>query len=594
MRALLFFFRLWFQTAGLLYAGLLAFVGWTAPDKLLYAIPLGCLGVWVAGLPGFIILWTGGQGIYALQGSWRRKTGLLLLLQLLICLAYGLLAMPFLFPNNKNIFSAAICTGVLLLCCIAANFFSLKKLYLFFTRHSSAPPNNQLLYQLFHLPINPSVMETYPALGGNSTGTRILLKGLLTAALVLLLLVPGHFVNNLIKERESRQQEVVQEVCSKWAAAQTLSGPYLLIPYNANSNAGAKKYLTLLPEDLSVEGNILPEERPRSIYRVLLYRSKLAIQGDFRFHLPQSVNVQDLQLANTSICFGLSDIRGMEEKLSIRFNNNTVDLVPGLPTQQLDSTGLSAPVQLNSADLDKPISFAMNLAIKGSGQLHFLPLSNNSRFTLRSSWPNPSFDGNTLPSTREVSTSGFTASWAFNQANLPFTTTPAEASIKKADLFFGISMLQPADQYAKTMRCAKYALLIISLSFALFFIIELLQKNPLHPVQYVLVGLALLVFYTLLLSISEFLYFDIAYIIAAAATVLLVSLYAWWHFGKWKITAVFALSLLALYSFIFILIRLEDTALLIGSIGLFVILFIVMYFSRKIKWYGESKTSTVQ
>lgn len=154
---------------------------------------------------------------------------------------------------------------------------------------------------------------------------------------------------------------------------------------------------------------------------------------------------------------------------------------------------------------------------------------------------------------------------------------------------FGVSLVQPADQYNKTMRSAKYAILIIGLSFALFFIIEIMQKKPFHPVQYVLVGLALVIFYTLLLSISEFILFDKAYLIAASATVLLIALYAKSHFKSWRPTAVLATALSALYGFVFILIRLEDTALLVGSIGLFVILALVMYASRKVNWYGENR-----
>jgi inner membrane protein len=152
-------------------------------------------------------------------------------------------------------------------------------------------------------------------------------------------------------------------------------------------------------------------------------------------------------------------------------------------------------------------------------------------------------------------------------------------------------MVQPADQYNKTMRSVKYAILFIGLTFALFFIIEIMQGKPFHPVQYVLVGLALVIFYTLLLSISEYILFDQAYLVASAATVLLISLYAKSHFASWKTAAVFFLTLALLYGFIFILIRLEDTALLVGSIGLFIVLALVMYASRKINWYGAKGDS---
>ena len=149
-------------------------------------------------------------------------------------------------------------------------------------------------------------------------------------------------------------------------------------------------------------------------------------------------------------------------------------------------------------------------------------------------------------------------------------------------------MLQPTDQYAKTMRSVKYAILFIGLTFALFFIIELMQKKPMHPVQYVLIGIALVIFFTLLLSISEFIVFDFAYLIAASLTILLITLYAKSHFKSVRSAATFGSLLTCLYAFIFVLIRLEDAALLVGSIGLFIILAMIMFGSRKINWYGSS------
>jgi len=217
-----------------------------------------------------------------------------------------------------------------------------------------------------------------------------------------------------------------------------------------------------------------------------------------------------------------------------------------------------------------------------------MPLSANSKFSLSSTWASPSFDGYNLPNERVVTDKGFKASWNFNRANLPFGTVLQQGSFNKANLAFGVSMLQPADQYSKTMRSAKYAILIIGLSFALFFLVEILQSKPFHPVQYVLVGLALVIFYTLLLSISEYILFDNAYLIAASATVSLIALYARSHFNSWSTAGIFASVLAALYGFIFVLIRLEDTALVVGSIGLFIVLALVMYASRKINWYGNA------
>jgi inner membrane protein len=270
----------------------------------------------------------------------------------------------------------------------------------------------------------------------------------------------------------------------------------------------------------------------------------------------------------------------------VRFQGNDYELSPGLPATDIDAKGLSAPLSLEAADLGKPWDMQTVLRVKGSGQLHFKPMSGNSVYQLRASWPNPSFDGNSLPSEKSVSDSGFTARWTFNKANLPFNTVLRDFRMDDDAIAFGVTLLQPADHYTKTTRSVKYALLFIGLTFALCFILEILQKRPLHPVQYVLVGMALVIFYTLLLSISEFLEFDRAYLVASSATVLLISLYAWSHFRKSATAWLFGAVLGGLYGFIFVLIRLEDTALLVGSIALFLVLAAVMYASRKVRWYG--------
>lgn len=350
----------------------------------------------------------------------------------------------------------------------------------------------------------------------------------------------------------------------------------------------------MLPENLEMNGEIIPENRKRSIYKILLYKSSFKSNGNFMFKLPDHTDTSLLQLANAKICIGLSDFKGIEEKISITFNGVTYELSPGLPTNAVNKTGLSAPVQLSESDLGKTIAFNFILEIKGSGALHFLPLSGNSVYTLSSSWSSPSFDGNTLPGENNVNEKGFSAKWVFNKANLPFTTIIQNEKTITDDLAFGVSILQPVDDYAKTDRCIKYAILFIGLTFSLFFIVEIMQKKPLHPVQYILVGLALVIFYTLLLSISEYIHFDYAYLIASAATVLLISWYSKSHFKKWKIASLFFIVLSALYGFNYVLISLEDSALLIGSIGLFIVLATVMYASRKINWYNPILNSSTE
>lgn len=501
------------------------------------------------------------------------------------CLAFALLygiavAVVYTGLNSTEGFfeTLGITVPVLALCSLFSIAMCSKLIHSYFTDTS-----------LHHSQTNNMETTNIPEPGSN----RILFKGSITAVLILLMLVPVAFISNLIDEREARQQEVAAEVSGKWAAAQTFSGPFLYVPFKYGSvDAQGKdieitQYFWILPEDLKVTGTVSHQIRQRSIYKVLLYRADLRNDGDFIIDIPKEVDPNTILWQDIRICYGISDFKGIEEKMIVRFSGVASELSPGLPEQDIAEMGLSAPVSLQADDIGKKIAFEAKAKIKGSSQLHFLPLSGNSEFALSASWPSPSFDGNNLPSERNLSDSGFTANWVFNKANLPFGTVLRKAAFDVNTLAFGVTLLQPADQYAKAQRTVKYAILIIGLTFSLFFIVELMQKKPVHPVQYLLIGMALVIFYTLLLSISEFVLFDIAYLIAMLATISLITLYAKSHFGNWRSAGILGSILIVLYGFIFVLIRLEDTALLVGSIGLFIILSIAMYASRGVNWYGR-------
>jgi inner membrane protein len=435
---------------------------------------------------------------------------------------------------------------------------------------------------------NPVVGDTQE----NSGYGNIMIKGIITAGLILAMMIPTVYISNLVHERSERHEQIAEEVRSKWATSQTLGGPYLFVPFKVYTKSNDRiiettSHFWITPDELDVVGNVDHEIRQRSIYKVLLYRARVADTGKFILQIPKDVDPVNVQWKDARICFGLSDFKGIEERLSIHLNGSDYELSPGLPAPEITEKGLSAPVDLSALTPGKVIPFDMQLKIRGSEQLHFLPLSGNSRFTLKSTWPNPSFDGNSLPGERVVTPDGFLAKWTFNKANLPFGTLLKDFKIDDLEkMGFGVTMLQPGDQYAKTNRCVKYAILFVGLTFALFFIVELMQKKPVHPVQYILIGLALVIFYSLLLSISEFILFDYAYLIASLAIIVMITLYAKSHFKSWSSASIFCGILSVLYGFIFILIRLEDTALLVGSIGLFIVLALVMYASRRINWYG--------
>ncbi|MDP4286286.1 MAG: cell envelope integrity protein CreD, partial [Bacteroidota bacterium] len=415
-----------------------------------------------------------------------------------------------------------ISTTFLSACFLAAIFFSSKQLSSFFTL------NRQSSKQFKEMETN--TFENNKPQTPTSGSNRIAFKAAITGVLILIMLIPTIFISNLVKERKDRQSEVVSEVSNRWAKAQVLTGPYIFLPYKIVTIDKDKKviehleHLFLLPDSLDVSGLVSHELRLRSIYKVLLYRSSLQNTGNFNFKIPKEIDSSFIQWQDARICYGLSDFKGIEEKLTIQYNGKDYELSPGLPSNDINETGLSAPIAISAADEEKKIPFHFNLKIKGSEQLHFAPLAGDSRFTLQSDWGSPSFDGSDLPTVRSVSDSGFTATWNFNKANLPFGTILNNFKYDQNSIAFGVALVQPADGYSKTDRCIKYAILFIGLTFSLFFIIELMQKKPVHPVQYILIGLALIVFYTLLLSISEFITFDSYYLIAAVATILLISI----------------------------------------------------------------------
>lgn len=445
-------------------------------------------------------------------------------------------------------------------------------------------------------PLNESSSNAYPEPKRSFwESSKTLIKGLFTGILTLIMLIPAAFIQQLVQERKSRQQEVIQEVSDKWATAQTVKGPVLLIPYWENvvqadkSVTRVRKHACFMPEALTIGGVLNPELRHRSIYEVTLYRSSLNLAGTFPAPDLSSLAIpaDNIIWQEATLVVGVDDLRGLEENMQLNWNGTDTVFEAGVPENGLISNGLSHSVAIAPG---KPCSFSIDLKLKGSGQLLFTPVGKTTKVNIKSSWQHPSFEGKFIPSeSAAVTAKGFDAHWSILQVSsgIPRAFKDQQGNLDQSA--FGVRLLQPADGYAKTQRSVKYALLFISLTFTIFFFIELLQRKQIHPLQYILVGLALCVFYTLLLSFTEYCGFNIAYSIAASATISLIGLYAWSIFKQGKTALLFTSALAALYGYIFVLIQLEDYALLFGSIGLFLILAVIMYYSRKIDWYGTLK-----
>jgi len=421
-----------------------------------------------------------------------------------------------------------------------------------------------------------------------SIGARLIIIGFL----ILALMIPTFMVQSLIQERQERRDEAVLEVSQKWGQHQTLTGPVLSVPYTYFSkdvsNLTHQKigYAHFLPENLSIEGELFPKIRKRGIYEVVLYSSSLRVHGDF---LPPStgdlkVSSADFLWQDAFISIGVSDMKGIKDQVSFQLNDQKILARSGLETHDVISTGLSIP--LDTINLDEKITFSFDLELNGSSGLSFSPVGKETLVSIRSEWSNPSFVGAFLPSDHNISEAGFDASWKTLHLNRNFPQKWTGGNQNISHAVFGVDLLVPVDEYQKNMRTAKYAFMFIGLTFLSFFMIELLNKKMIHPIQYLLIGFSLLVFYTLLLSFSEQMVFKYAYLISSLATISLITSYTRAVLKDRLQTGIILTILIFLYSYLYIVLQLQDFALLIGSIGLFVILSLVMYLTRKIDWFS--------
>jgi inner membrane protein len=423
---------------------------------------------------------------------------------------------------------------------------------------------------------------------------KIILKSFFIGLLVLLLLIPAAFIQNLVNERQSRQQEAVNEISSKWAGAQTVTGPVIGIPYIEqttydNNTTTVKKWAYFLPDKLDMQAHIIPEKRYRGIYQVIVYTATLQIKGSYDSLRIADLGIRPEQLLwnEAAVFFDISDVQGLKEEMTLQLAGTNLDLIPAKYTTDQFKNSLSAALPVAVGNLHGPLEFAATVELKGSGNLLFVPAGKTTTVKTVSSWPDPSFAGSYLPDVRTVKDSGFAADWRVLYVNRNFPQQWKASQYDMGKSSFGVNLLVPVDAYQQTTRSVKYSILIILLTFTAFFLIEWVYRSAIHSLQYILVGFALCLFYTLLLSFSEYIGFNKAYLVAALATIILIAWYVRSILRSSKMAVFIGLLLTLLYGFIFTLIQLQDYALLMGSIGLFITLAVVMYFSRKIKWTEE-------
>ena len=416
------------------------------------------------------------------------------------------------------------------------------------------------------------------------------------AVLALLLLIPAGLIQNLIREREYTQENAINEMTSVWGGEQMLVGPYLTVPFDApytvtNSDGTeeisyARNFLYVLPEFLNGAVDVQPETRKLGIYEAVVYRGEANMQGEFK--LPDwtkaGVDPKYIHWDKVTLNVGISDLRGVEGAFDFEWNEASLPLSSGLVTNDIYWSGVHSPVAIENQE---ELRFKFSTTLRGSRRFSVVPLGKQTTFSMVSPWAEPNFEGSFATTKYEPTAEGFSAHWEVSHLNRNYPQSWVGKKYTPANDFFGTEFIKTVDNYSKSTRVAKYAILIIALTFMVFYFSELIKGAKVNALQYVLVGLALVLFYTLLLSFSEHIGFNAAYLVAALMTVLMEFFYARSVLGSTKLAAYVAATLTLLYSFIFILIQLKDFALLAGSLGLFVILAGIMFISRRIQWEEE-------
>lgn len=421
-------------------------------------------------------------------------------------------------------------------------------------------------------------------------GDRLLLKLLIIGLLSLLLLIPQQFIMKLISERYETSSEAEKEVSQLWSKPQRITGPVIRIPARSSNDND----VYLLPEMLQIKGDVKTETRHRSIFDVTVYTADLDINGNFIMPNLSAFADSVYDIPKAEILIALNDFRGLTENITIKLDDKNYAMKSN-KDEEMGSV-LCCRIPLSIMQDGQQVNYSVKLPIKGSESLMFLPLGNSTEVQLTSDCTSPSFQGNFLPLTQTVSDKGFTAKWkilAINRDFLQMVTRWNECGngprcVNMSENEFGVTMKVPVLQYQQTTRSVKYAYLFIFLTFATVFFVEYRRQTPIHPVQYLLIGIALLVFYTLLLSFSEHIPFLWSYLIAMLMTIVLITGYLAGILKIRKTAIMIGLMLLSLYVFMYVLLQLETYTLLVGSIGIFIILAALMYASQKVKWYKES------
>ncbi len=430
------------------------------------------------------------------------------------------------------------------------------------------------------------------------------LRALIVGVIALVMLIPLVMMQGVVDERNGLYRNVLHDIANTWGGRQLLQGPMLVVPFiekhvnretttdeNGEEKVKTKisyktKYAIHLPKDLKISVDIEEQHRKRGIYKSLVYEAAISLSGSFEKLDIENMSdyIHRIDWDKSYFVLGLSDTRAINEVAPLKWNGNELGYSPGTGVTNLISHGFHASIKNLSAAAEKH-NFATKISINGSQGFRFAPFGEKTIVSMHSTWPHPSFQGMTLPSNREITDTGFMAEWIIPHLarNYPQAWVSGNVDYHLGEFVAGVDLFEPVFLYSKMTRAVKYGILFIGLTFLTFLIFELTTQARLHYVQYGLIGVALTIFYLVLLSIAEHIVFMHAYVVAAVINIGLITLYTGAALKNWSKAWVILVLLSALYTVLYSLLQLEDYALLMGTMLLLSVLIVLMYVTRNLR-----------
>jgi len=340
-----------------------------------------------------------------------------------------------------------------------------------------------------------------------------------------------------------------------------------------------------MPEKLNISGNVSTEKRYRSIYQAVIYTSEIDLAGSFKIPEINTGEKQEVLWDEAYYSIGISDNRGIKGTVSLKISESETEAVPGLNDSEIFLSGITFPTIVSASGTSIP--FSLKMSISGSESLGFTPLGKTTEITITSPWNSPGFNGKFLPVERTINETGFNAKWLITNLNRNFPQSWSGKSFNPENDSFGVDFILTVDHYQKSLRSAKYGILFIAFAFLALIFAELATGENIHLFHYVLVAMALVLFFSLLNSLSEHTGFNLAYVISSISTITIISVFLKALLKKQKTAILISGLLVFLYAFIFVLLTLNDYAYLAGNIGLFILLSVTMILSVRLRLFRK-------